>query len=346
MRTSVLVLFTLLSACQEYNLSDGLEVSGHANPPPLESPSRADHIVQVPNASVDVLWVVDNSCSMSEEQDGIAANAPVFMNYFIDSDMDWHVGVVSTDMYDSGQSARLQSAGGYAYIDAQTPNPVAKFGSMMTLGTSGSSTEQGRRAAYHAIETLGDTQNTGFYRDDASLAVVVISDEEDQSNNNPSLNEFISWISNLKPDLDLVSFSSIVCMTENKINGQYCGGGMMTLGSEYLAVTNAVGGVKWEIRDTRWDTVLSELGIQALGLKREFFLADIPVPESIEVTVLEPAELGGDVFHFELGTDFEYSATRNSIRFTAYVPPQLSEVVIDYDLLAAQFQQADTGSGY
>lgn len=334
-----------VGACQEYNITDGNQVAGAANPAPVEPPVRTDRIIQVTTPSVDVLWVVDDSCSMLEEQSGIATNAPAFMDYFIGSGLDWHVGVVSTDMSANSKSGKLQSAGGYTYLDEDTPNPVDLFGQMARLGTNGSATEKGRQAAYHAIETLGDSNNAGFYRDEASLAVVVISDEQDQTTNNPSLQEFISWLSNLKPDLDQVSFSSIVCLEASTIYGQNCGTGAfanMTVGTDYIAVTDAVGGVKWDIRDTDWTTVLNELGMQAAGLKREFFLGDIPVPDTIRVTVVEPADAGGEVRNFVVDDDFVYSETRNSIQFRTYVPLPLSEVFIEYELLAAQFDDGRT----
>jgi len=339
-----------LGGCQEYNITDASNVAGAANPAPVEPPVRVDRIVQVTTPSVDVLWVVDNSCSMDAEQTGIATNAPVFMDYFVGSGLDWHVGVVSTDMNANSHSAKLQRAGGVNYLDEDTPNATQLFSQMTQMGISGSSDEKGRQAVYHAIETLGDSDNAGFYRENASLAVVVISDEQDQTTNNPSLQEFISWLTNLKPDLDMVSFSSIVCLEASTMNGQQCGTGIfapMTVGEDYLAVTDAVGGVKWEIRDTRWDTVLNELGMQAAGLKREFFLADIPVPETIKVTVSEPADAGGEIYEFFLDSDFSYSATRNSIQFLSYVPMPLAEVFIEYELLSAQFDNAmgDTDTG-
>ena len=47
---------------------------------------------------VDVLLVVDNSCSMIEEQGKLATNFQSFIQYFDSADVDWQVGVVTTDM--------------------------------------------------------------------------------------------------------------------------------------------------------------------------------------------------------------------------------------------------------
>ena len=85
-------------------------------------------MLQITSPEVDVLWVVDNSCSMSEEQEAIASNFPQFMEYFLDSSLDYHIGVVSTDMDDPQQSGLLRPAGGgMRWIDTETDDALARF---------------------------------------------------------------------------------------------------------------------------------------------------------------------------------------------------------------------------
>jgi hypothetical protein len=137
----------------------------------------------------------------------------------------------------------------------------------------------------------------------------------------------------------MVSFSSIVgpeprgCATAER-------------GEGYLEVTDRVGGIEWSICTEDWSGLLTELGLQAAGLKREFFLSLVPVEDSIVVTV-EPRE--GDAVSFESG-DWAYSRARNSITFASYVPDPLSVVNITYDVLASsqapaveEGDTADTG---
>jgi hypothetical protein len=195
---------------------------------------------------------------------------------------------------------------------------------MAVLGMFGLPDEKGRAQAYGALELLRDSYNSGFYRNDAFLAIVAISDEDDYSGNNPiSQTEFISWLQNLKSNADMVSFSSIVAPE----------GGCNTAiepGTEYLNVTRAVGGIEWSICNSAWNSVLEELGMQAAGLRREFFLSEVPVEESVSVRVVDD----GDELSFERGTDWDYVRSRNSIRFATYVPNPLSEVFITYTLLS------------
>lgn len=103
-------------------------------------------------------------------------------------------------------------------------------------------------------------------------------------------------------------------------------------GHEYLAVTEAVGGIEWSICNPNWDQALEELGMQAAGLKREFYLSQVPVVDTVQVRVVE----NGVEETYERDVDWEYLRSRNSIRFFSYVPNPLSEVLISYDVLSGE----------
>ncbi len=336
---SIALLFSV--GCTEYTFDEGSTVLGQPNPPDLSTPVNTDRIVQTTVPAVDVLWVIDNSCSMSDKQESLAANFPGFMQFFLDSGLDYHVGVVSTDMTDFDHSGKLQEDDwtGVKYIDDQTSQPVEVFQRMATLGTSGDAYEQGREAAYVALETRAQTDNYGFARDDAFLSVVVISDEDDYSEDDViGLQPFISWFQNLRATPDMVSFSSIVGPDF------YCPESWEE-GVEYLEITRTVGGIEWSICDPNWDQVLQALGMQAAGLRREFFLSEIPVEESIDVWVVD---IDGQTIEFQIGLEYDYDRSRNSVRFNSYVPNPLAEVFIEYEVLAGVQDQTgqatDTGS--
>ncbi|MBI3178376.1 MAG: VWA domain-containing protein, partial [Deltaproteobacteria bacterium] len=64
-----------------------------------------DEFVQNTAAMVDILWVVDNSSSMGEEQNGLAQSFDAFINNLVLSGVDYHVGVVATDTADGALHA-------------------------------------------------------------------------------------------------------------------------------------------------------------------------------------------------------------------------------------------------
>jgi hypothetical protein len=326
-------LVALLMGCQEYNLQGDPSLYAAPNPPDLGVPVVDDRIVQVTVAQVDVLWMVDNSFSMEEEQTALTANFDRFMDYFLDSGLDYHVGVVSSDMYASnnGDKGKLRTINGQKWIEPDTQNPVQMFSQMANIGTDGNGDERGLLAVYTALETQAHSYNTGFLRPDAFLSVIAISDEEDSSPD-PDMPsrpfptaKFSQWIQGLKSTPDMVSFSSIVgprggCPTSD------------SPGVRYLEVTEAVGGIEWSICSSDWDQVLQQLGMQAAGLRREFFLSQIPVESTIHVWV-DTEDNDGNAW--------TYDRARNSVTFDEFVPDPLAEVHIDYELLSAWGEEQD-----
>lgn len=330
MRAALCVLSALaLAGCQDYNLqgsktgADGAEY----NPPELAAETRVDRVTQVTIPSADVLWVIDNSCSMEEEQSALRSNFGEFMQYFTDSGLDYHVGVVSTDMDSRQHSGRLlrDETDDRRYIDTtySADEAIDSFAERATLGTGGSSDERGKDAAWAALVTEASDMNAGFFREEAGLSVIVISDEPDYSR--IAIDEFSQWMLEVKGEAGMTSFSSIVGLTQRDC-------GSTERGTGYLEVTEAVGGIAWSICTDDWAGMLTELGLQAAGLKREFFLSLVPVEESLVVTVETP---DGDVETFTAGQDWTYSRTRNSITFASYVPEPLAVVNLAYDVLAS-----------
>jgi hypothetical protein len=104
-------------------------------------------------------------------------------------------------------------------------------------------------------------------------------------------------------------------------------------GDKYVDLTNRIGGIMHDIRVDDWVTVLEQLGVQAAGLKREYFLSKIPVEDTIVVNVTLP---DGTVEPFQ-PRDWSYSSSRNSVTFDEYLPPPLSLVDITYTARASTF---------
>ncbi len=334
MATVLLLVVALLGGCSEYEVLAGNEPAGAPNPPGLASEVQVDRVVQTTVASVDVLWVIDTSCSMSQEQVQLAANFEEFMVWFLDSGLDYHIGVVTTNMDASAitMAGRLQAggdAGQYLFIDTETPDPVAVFEDMAVLGTDSHYDERGRDAVFAALDEVTghrDGFNAGFYREEASLAVVVISDEDDYST--MTVNEFGAWFRSLKPDPEMLSFSAIV---GDEVGTWGTCATAAEPGRDYLALTREFNGVEWSICDDDWAPALDQLGMQASGLRREFYLTQLPVVESLRVWVEAEGEV---VATLTQDVDYTYDRARNSVRLLDLVPESLQEVYLEYEVLA------------
>lgn len=160
------------------------------------------------NRDIDVLFVVDNSGSMEEEQTSLAANFPRFIDVLnnIEGGLpNVHMAVVSTDVgagpfniagcSGNGDNGSLQAGAcgleGASYISDQddgnggritnyTGDLATTFSCMAQLGINGCGFEQQFESMYRALNG-SNPANTGFLRDDAFLAVIFITDEDDCS---------------------------------------------------------------------------------------------------------------------------------------------------------------------
>jgi hypothetical protein len=167
---------------------------------------------RISTQKTDILFVIDNSGSMAEEQDAIARELPAFLEELRQGggvEQDFRVGVITTSVYlyaryVEGQPATLETYNDQAgrlqpvpdelgrptterYLEMGDPNLLARFGRLVKQGTEGSGQETPfeavRLAVTPPLTTTPTAQggNSGFLRDEARLLVVVVSDEEDCS---------------------------------------------------------------------------------------------------------------------------------------------------------------------
>ncbi|WP_194858609.1 vWA domain-containing protein [Myxococcus sp. AB056] len=158
----------------------------------------------------DILFVIDNSGSMEEEQNAIATELPAFLEALKEGSgvsQDFRVGVITTSVYrlamfqgqeqyreytrESGRLQRVPDAAGNPtderFIDGTDPYVLEKFRRLVIQGTDGSGQETPFEAVRLAVtEPLVSTPgaengNAGFLRDGARLLVAVVTDEEDCS---------------------------------------------------------------------------------------------------------------------------------------------------------------------
>lgn len=344
--TTTILLLSGLTACKsDVNIIGSPPDSGVSNPPDAVNTQTTDRFIQIQQPAIDVLFVVDNSSSMGGEQTALATNFPIFMEYFEGSGLDYHIGMVATDVERPAFSGKLRSYNGHRYIDTKTEDVAAVFtGFKETLGNIDFSNESGRAAAYLALEVGRDSEwNVDFYRDYAELHIIFVSDADDYSGVNPvGLAEFGEWARNLKGDPSRVVMHAIT-----GVPGDVgCASGRV--GSAYLTYANATGGIVQGICEPDWAPSLDALGLQTTGLKQEFFLSKVPVldPFTVQVRVRLPVEEGSDelvTFDFVTcmtGEDGEdgtvpdcqvtYNPGRNSVTFLEFVADPAAEVLVEY----------------
>ena len=152
---------------------------------------------------MDVLFVIDNSGSMGQEQTNLIANFPAFITVLNNSGLDYRVAVTTTGRdytYSMttpiGGSIPMNQDGGdngamlkpaacnmtKRWIDKSDADPSMTFSCVANVGVGGPSDEMPLSAMRDAFEErMADGTNMGFRRPDSLLAVVFLTDEEDCS---------------------------------------------------------------------------------------------------------------------------------------------------------------------
>jgi hypothetical protein len=152
-----------------------------------EDIAEGDETIDDFSPQADILFVVDNSGSMSTHQANLAANITQFTNEFLASPiLDYNIAVTSTDVDGFGGVSNGKFSGTTRVVNKRTPNANRILAQNLTLGTSGSGTEAPFDAVKMAMDpALLNTWNAGFARKHSALVVIFITDAEDQSNIDP-----------------------------------------------------------------------------------------------------------------------------------------------------------------
>jgi hypothetical protein len=283
--------------------------------------------VQEYHTEVDVLWVIDNSCSMDEEMQQVALNFSSFVAEFVDLGLDYHLAVVTTDMDEPTDSGRFQGP----VLTSDTPDIVAEFIAQVDQGSAGSGSERGFDAVQAALtEPLLSAENADFLREDAALAVVVLSDEDDDSAMGAST--FSSWFLSLKADPGQVSFSAICgdrtwgCQEFDFLGNTLSASG----GDQYIDATLSTGGFFASICTADYTEVLQQISLTAAGMTVQFFL-DFPPSSQASLQV----HVDGTPITNDAANGWTYdSATVSLIFHGDAIPGPGASVIVAYPVAA------------
>lgn len=298
--------------------------------PDLLDPYQVDLFLQK-TLVVDVLWVVDNSGSMANERRRLASSFENFIRVLLTRRIDYHVGVVSTQVGAEGRGGELREVRGLRYIDPGTEDAVEVFGGMVDFPPGRERLEQGLEAMRLALsEPALSGPNRGFLRPRSALAVMVVSDEDDGSFGQTSYFARFLRHSRRPGDEGLASFSAIVglppdgCIPEGE---EHLFGAEADPGERYLEVMEQTGGLSGSICETDFDPLLQALGQRVSNLTRIFPLSSLPKPETLSLRVdgqLVPPEREGSLA-------WSYRSEIRSVVFEeAAIPVSGSEVRIAY----------------
>ncbi len=291
-----------------------------------------DYHVQTksPNYKTDILFIDDNSKSMRPEQDQMAFRFPTFLNSI--SNLDWRIGIATTDMREGGtgptQDGKLLQFSGISdfFITASTPNVANVFANTIKRPETGYGDERG---IYAALRTLQRAEHN-FIREDAHLAVVILSDEDERSSGGSApaneggplvdgkdypqnlidyVNSTWAFNKNLTVHSIIVKPDDVTCYNEQK--SQEAGAGTANFGKTYASLSQLTGGVLGTVCASDYGSQLSSIGDIIQQTTSSITLACVPLAGTLKVSGATGWTQSADKLNFDpplpAGTDIGLS---------------------------------------
>lgn len=295
---------------------------------------NTDIIKQDSKPKADILLVIDDSCSMSDKQAALAANFGSFIKYANTAQVDYQIGVTTTDMTAAAGKLVFGPTHPEKILKPTTPDVENKFKAKVNVGINGNATEQTLAPAVAALTApLITTENAGFLRDDAVLAVVAVTDANDQSPQSVAF--YMNQLMNVKgvQRASMFTFNVVGGTLVTPPAGCSYDGPAGTDPRLQLAVT-MTNGVREEICTPDWAKTLEQIGKNAFGYRTNFFLTSNPDLSGGKVISVE---VDGKAIPTEdpngLGKIWTYDSSQNSVNFEpSYVPDPGSTLKISYNV--------------
>lgn len=280
------------------------------------------------NLTVDVLWVMDDSGTMSEEQSNVVANLAEFVGVLDGFGADWQVGVTTTNIEDDA-GALVASL-----ITPYSEDVAGAFAAAVAVGAGGSRDEQGLLAMELATsEPLLSSTNAGLIRSGADLAVIVLSDEDDHSPG--EVQEYETHLATLKGEGG-ARLSAVVGELPAGCASPYAAADPA---ERYLAVAEWSGGLTDSICRQDFSDTMKQLALNAMGLTDTFHLSAVPEPDSIEV------RRDGVLLYERAQNGWRYDAGENAIVVDGYAIPGPGQgLEVRYYAWMGNLEETDTAS--
>lgn len=262
---------------------------------------REERWVQPAPAKLDLLFVIDNTASMKDERAALARSVAGFLADADVRGIDYRIGVTSTGMTpapgggaactggaDGGEAGRLHPVDHARprIVDPGLADRADVLAANIDVGAC-HSVEQGLEAARAALSPpLVDNPddhrtaapldgNLGLVRPDAALAIVVVSDEDDESPG--ELRPRLEALRRIKPTSP-VSFSAIVAPAAGCASA-------VEPGVRYLEAVAELDGVTASVCAADWSAGLAVIADDLFQVRDRYLLAASADPATIEVTL-------------------------------------------------------------
>lgn len=310
----LLFLLVLTGACSEYEVRNPNYVPPAVpNPQELGSEWREDVWTQPAPVEVDIIFAIDQSCSMIAHRQRVADATAPMITELTKANVDYRVMITGTGY---GTPEWFE---GKPYATPDIYDPETAIYNRLNSALP----DWQEKGIYSVYSALTSDWGADAFRVGVPLHAIVVSDEPDQTQD---------WEAQKKDIYDVFrdwetlkggfTFNSIVGIKQTPTCFVW-----WPDPSRYIQTTLAFPGVYMNICAEDWSEPIRRITEDALDLHARWYLGDIPVPETIEVF----EEVGQVTFVFYQDEDWTYDQFTNSIQFIEYKPT--GKVRIKYELM-------------
>lgn len=310
-------------------------------PPPAPGPKfimKLDQFDGADGPDKDLLFVVDDSGSMGSEIAAVRAGLDAFVaNLQSKRVVDYQVATTTTDALSSTISKYgklVRSTSGVEVVTSQMANPTLEMADILSniplAQTNTSGFEMGLRAAELAITQFGSQ----FMRPNVQLAVMILSDEEDQSCTAGEgcrgsggvpvgMQIPISYYANFfKTQANAITVYPIVGLPTDTCANVY------SKGPRYLELQRLLGvGMTGSICQNQLDESFQNIARELSGLVC-YKLSKVATGSEIQVRVNAAVTPGNS------NNGYRFEKESNSICFTGeHVPGEGATIVVNYEAI-------------
>ncbi len=266
--------------------------------------NQTDVFNQKDRPKVDILWVMDNSGSFTPYQNMISANLPSFLTFANAQTVDYHIAVTTTGLINGGNcpgGANGAEDGRFFPIDGSrpriltpsTPDLDAVWAANIRVGDCHWD-EQPFEAAKRALSpplinevkssqhnSQWDDGNAGFLRKDASLSIILVTDEADHAyelgipNSQPA--DYVDFYKSIKGARNENMFKLHAITTPSTGQNRTCG---VDYGDRINWAVEATEGTWIDIctpqNNDAWGAGLEAMSKGAFGFSARFNLRGMP----------------------------------------------------------------------
>ena len=253
---------------------------------------------------VDILWIIDGSCSMHSHRDSVLRGIESMMNS-LPSDVNWRLKMITAgDGMAVQQSSTFPLTRGDDITDA-----LIMYGMLPP---------DGMEAGFSALKNyvLLDTYAKTWLRPQAALLAVFVSDEREQSFMTTA--QFLSWYQGYRSNVFLSFIGNVypedsICPAPPRMTDQ--------VGVKYMDAVNSLMGTIVDICEDDWSAGVTD-ATQDINPVEEIELTHVPYKATISV--------------FENGAPMDtakwnYIESDNVVEFTP-PPPESSLVEVGYSI--------------